>query len=47
MVDIDTREAMGAETLIKRLHQRAPDTVLSPSEAYKIMTPVFGKGIVF
>ena len=26
---------------------RAPDTVLSPSEAYKIMTPVFGKGIVY
>ena len=26
---------------------RAPDTVLNPSEAYKIMTPVFGKGIVY
>lgn len=26
---------------------RAPDTVLSPAEAYKIMTPVFGKGIVY
>jgi sterol 14-demethylase len=26
---------------------RAPDTVLSPSEAYKIMTPVFGKDIVY
>ncbi len=26
---------------------RAPDAMLSPSEAYKIMTPVFGKGIVY
>jgi sterol 14-demethylase len=26
---------------------RAPDSVLSPSEAYKIMTPVFGKDIVY
>jgi sterol 14-demethylase len=26
---------------------RAPDTQLSPSEAYKIMTPVFGKDIVY
>jgi sterol 14-demethylase len=26
---------------------RAPDTILSPSEAYKIMTPVFGKDIVY
>src|SRR6266508_2474155 len=26
---------------------RAPDTVLSPSDAYKIMTPVFGKDIVY
>jgi sterol 14-demethylase len=26
---------------------RAPDEVLSPSEAYKIMTPVFGKDIVY
>jgi len=26
---------------------RAPDRVLSPSEAYKIMTPVFGKDIVY
>jgi sterol 14-demethylase len=26
---------------------RAPDAVLSPSEAYKIMTPVFGKDIVY
>jgi sterol 14-demethylase len=26
---------------------RAPDEELSPSEAYKIMTPVFGKGIVY
>jgi sterol 14-demethylase len=26
---------------------RAPDQQLSPSEAYKIMTPVFGKGIVY
>jgi sterol 14alpha-demethylase len=26
---------------------RAPDEVLNPSEAYKIMTPVFGKGIVY
>jgi len=26
---------------------RAPDSQLSPSEAYKIMTPVFGKGIVY
>jgi sterol 14-demethylase len=26
---------------------RAPDTLLSPSEAYKIMTPVFGKDIVY
>ncbi len=26
---------------------RAPDTVLSPSEAYRITTPVFGKGIVY
>ncbi len=25
----------------------APDTQLSPSEAYKIMTPIFGKGIVY
>jgi len=26
---------------------RAPDTQLSPAEAYKIMTPVFGKDIVY
>ncbi len=26
---------------------RAPDAQLSPSEAYKIMTPVFGKGLVY
>ncbi len=26
---------------------RAPDEVLSPSEAYKVTTPVFGKGIVY
>src|SRR6266700_3553603 len=26
---------------------RAPDELLSPSEAYKIMTPVFGKDIVY
>lgn len=26
---------------------RAPDAQLSPTEAYKIMTPVFGKGIVY
>ena len=26
---------------------RAPDAQLSPMEAYKIMTPVFGKGIVY
>ena len=26
---------------------RAPDEVLNPSEAYKIMTPVFGKDIVY
>ncbi len=26
---------------------RAPDLQLSPSEAYKIMTPVFGKGLVY
>ena len=26
---------------------RAPDAVMSPAEAYKIMTPVFGKGIVY
>src|SRR5262245_58740348 len=26
---------------------RAPDEHLSPSEAYKIMTPVFGKDIVY
>lgn len=26
---------------------RAPDEVLSPNEAYKIMTPVFGKDIVY
>jgi len=26
---------------------RAPDSVLSPNEAYKIMTPVFGKDIVY
>ena len=26
---------------------RAPDSELSPSEAYKIMTPVFGKDIVY
>ncbi|HEX8953556.1 MAG TPA: cytochrome P450, partial [Polyangia bacterium] len=26
---------------------RAPDALLSPSEAYKIMTPVFGKDIVY
>jgi sterol 14-demethylase len=26
---------------------RAPDAVLSPNEAYKIMTPVFGKDIVY
>ena len=26
---------------------RAPDAILSPSEAYKIMTPVFGKDIVY
>src|SRR6476620_805110 len=26
---------------------RAPDEVLSPTEAYKIMTPVFGKDIVY
>src|SRR5262245_24749639 len=26
---------------------RAPDAQLSPSEAYKIMTPVFGKDIVY
>jgi sterol 14alpha-demethylase len=26
---------------------RAPDSVLSPMEPYKIMTPVFGKGIVY
>lgn len=26
---------------------RAPDSLLSPTEAYKITTPVFGKGIVY
>ncbi len=26
---------------------RAPDSVLNPCEAYKIMTPVFGEGIVY
>jgi sterol 14-demethylase len=26
---------------------RAPDSQLSPTEAYKIMTPVFGKGMVY
>src|SRR6185369_14154143 len=26
---------------------RAPDAVLSPNEAYKIMTPMFGKDIVY
>lgn len=26
---------------------RAPDAVLSPTEAYKIMTPVFGKDVVY
>lgn len=26
---------------------RAPDAILSPNEAYKIMTPVFGKDIVY
>jgi sterol 14-demethylase len=26
---------------------RAPDTVLSPSEAYKIMTPIFGRDVVY
>src|SRR5690606_37077530 len=26
---------------------RAPDAHLSPTEAYKIMTPVFGKGVVY
>ena len=26
---------------------RAPDTVLSPSEAYKITTPIFGKDVVY
>ena len=26
---------------------RAPDAILSPTEAYKIMTPVFGKDIVY
>lgn len=26
---------------------RAPDEVLSPNEAYKMMTPVFGEGIVY
>ncbi len=26
---------------------RAPDAQLSPTEAYKIMTPVFGKGVVY
>ncbi len=26
---------------------RAPDSILNPSEAYKIMTPVFGKDIVY
>src|SRR6185503_10283305 len=26
---------------------RAPDSILSPSEAYKIMTPVFGKDMVY
>lgn len=26
---------------------RAPDAVLSPSEAYKIMTPIFGKDVVY
>jgi sterol 14-demethylase len=26
---------------------RAPDDVLNPSEAYKMMTPVFGEGIVY
>ena len=26
---------------------RAPDSILSPTEAYKIMTPVFGKDIVY
>src|SRR5580658_1409815 len=26
---------------------RAPDTTLNPSEAYKIMTPIFGKDVVY
>src|SRR3954469_25331678 len=26
---------------------RAPDDVLNPSEAYKMMTPVFGKDVVY
>lgn len=26
---------------------RAPDAILSPSEAYKIMTPIFGKDVVY
>src|SRR6185503_14754449 len=26
---------------------RAPDAQLSPSEAYKIMTPIFGKDVVY
>jgi sterol 14-demethylase len=26
---------------------RAPDSVLNPSEAYKIMTPIFGKDIIY
>ncbi|MFK7986275.1 MAG: cytochrome P450 [Sandaracinaceae bacterium] len=26
---------------------RAPDTTMNPSEAYKIMTPVFGEGMVY
>src|SRR5215510_6276950 len=26
---------------------RAPDSVLNPSEAYKMMTPVFGKDVVY
>ena len=26
---------------------RAPDTTLSPAEAYKIMTPIFGKDVVY
>jgi sterol 14-demethylase len=26
---------------------RAPDIQLSPSEAYRIMTPVFGRGVLY